>query len=435
MLIRFKLKSVATRAGLLLVSTGFLLLLLKMVHNGFIVGVLSDGKVSVDKKSLTLAVEKFPNSARLSARLAKSEMAFRDLASSPDYESAEKHVRRAIVLSPNNYNYRLLLAKVSESRGDLSGAEEILRDALELAPNSYIVHWEVANLLIRRGKAGDSLEHFRFAVNLNPYQLPITLDLMWSVMNQDVSILTAIAGGKPKPRLKLAVFLAGKMRLNEAAAVFEKVDKTAALSEPDTSMLFDIMIEKGFPMLASKTWTRLITPDAANVERPAIWNGDFENVRSDLPQQFNWKLKESDYAQVGITGSTARSGTNSLMLSFTGRDTTRLENEVKRLLVLRPGASYRLEYFVKTEGLRTPEGPRVVIVDSLGSTLAQSSPIPAGSGEWKPAVVNFTAPRKANGDGSTVFILVRRKPLYDYDEPTRGRIWFDDFTISTAANE
>jgi hypothetical protein len=117
-------------------------------------------------------------------------------------------------------------------------------------------------------------------------------------------------------------------------------------------------------------------------------------------------------------------------VDFTGRDTTRLDDEISQRFLVQPGARYKLDCFVKTEGLVTPEGPRVVVSDSKSSAvIAGSEPIPRGSNDWRRVSVDFVAPPAAH----SLVVAIRRIPKFSYDDPTKGTIWFDDFSLTEQA--
>jgi hypothetical protein len=62
--------------------------------------------------------------------------------------------------------------------------------------------------------------------------------------------------------------------------------------------------------------------------------------------------------------------------------------------------------------------------------IAASEPIARGSGDWQRLAVEFAAPPSPNGAGmSAVFVSIKRKPKFSYDEPTSGSVWLDDFTV------
>ena len=61
--------------------------------------------------------------------------------------------------------------------------------------------------------------------------------------------------------------------------------------------------------------------------------------------------------------------------------------------------------------------------------VAVSDPISAGSNDWQPVTLDFTAPPWAG----TLLISIRRIPKFSYDNPTTGTIWFDDFALVEAS--
>lgn len=424
MIIRLDLQNVFFRQGFFLITLVAAALLFKVISGEFVVGALSDKRIGVNKDLLTSAAVYYSDSGRLLARLAEFEMT----ASKVDFESAEDHIRQAIILSPNNYRYRLLLAEIRESRGDANGTEQAFNDALRLAPNYSEVHWRLANFLVREKRIEDSIGHFRIAVISNPALIASTLDLVAAVSDKNIFFLKEIVKDNQRGQLKLALLLANQSRIAEAAEVFSNIDKNITLSAWETSAFFDSLINKGFPKLAFDLWTQLKSGETVN--RSLIWNGDFETESDSKLAQFDWRIGKSDYARIGFDSSETHSGKRSLLLDFPGRDTTKLDNEVRHLVALKPGTNYRFEFYVKTEEFKTDEGPRVVISDKNGNRIAQSEPVPAGTNDWKRMSFGFTAPQKPTGDAAALFISVKRQPRYSYDAPTRGRIWFDDFVIN-----
>ena len=100
------------------------------------------------------------------------------------------------------------------------------------------------------------------------------------------------------------------------------------------------------------------------------------------------------------------------------------------MIVVSPGAHYRLECYAKAEGLVTAEGPRIVVTTRSSEWLAMSEPVVTARSDWQHLVTEFTAPNSADGSAVGLYVSIKRKPKFSYDEPTRGRIYFDDFTLS-----
>ena len=115
-----------------------------------------------------------------------------------------------------------------------------------------------------------------------------------------------------------------------------------------------------------------------------------------------------------------------MKVSFTGRETTKLDGELKQLAAVRPGARYRLTFFAKTDGLVTTIGPRISVVGAKSNgMIVASEPLAAGSSDWRQFTIEFVAP----ADTRAVLVKVSRTPEFSYDDPTRGVVWFDDFVL------
>jgi hypothetical protein len=190
--------------------------------------------------------------------------------------------------------------------------------------------------------------------------------------------------------------------------------------------------------LARTTWielmnaVRLEAPSDVQIEIPPenpqaatlIWNGGFEMDEVKGLNQFDWALRPNKFAWVAIDRSVARTGGRSLKVAFSGLDTTRLRDQVQQTLVLRPGASYQLECYAKAQELVTPEGPRIAVIGQ-NSLLGASAPVIADLDDWQKLTVNFVTP----ANQGVVILAIVRIPKFSYDDPTRGTIWFDDFTL------
>jgi tetratricopeptide (TPR) repeat protein len=431
MLIRLNLQKRLIRQGFLVVSILVSAVLVKVVVREFVGGTLADKRIAINQDLLNSAAGYLPDSGRLLARLAE----FEKMPVNGDFESAERHLRQAIRLSPNNYRYRLLLAEIRDLRGDRAGAEEAFDEALRRAPNYSEVHWKFANFLVRENRIEDSVAHFRLAAVSNPNIFGAALDLVAAASDGNILLLNEIVKDDPRGQLKLALLLANQRRITEASELFSKIDKNTLLSAWENSAFLDSLIDHGFSGLAFNHWLELKRAEGKNIDRSLFWNGDFETETETNLVQFDWQIGKSDYARIGYDNSEARSGKRSLLFDFLGRDTVKLDNEVKHLVALRPLTVYRLEYYVKTGEFKTDEGPRVVVSDQAGNRIARSEPVPPGTNDWNRMAVSFTTPQTSAGDSVALFISVKRQPRFSYDGPARGRIWFDDFLLTEVAGK
>lgn len=427
MKIQLDLDNLKARCAATLAALVVFVGLANLILAEFITGTFADSRFELGGPLLESAARRYPDSARLHFRLA--ETAF--VREPPDLAAAENHARQAVTHSPLDYQYRLLLGKILEAAGDLPGAEQALGEALNLAPNYSEIHWQAANLLARQGKTEAAIPHLRALVRLNPSLAPAALDLGWATSGGRLAFMREIVRDDASATLELAILLVKESLFAEAAETFLAADRQTRLRSLRAAPFFDQLIAKQQIDLADRLWNELF--DAAG-EPNRVWNGGFETDRAaGHPHQFEWKLAESEYVQCRIDRKHARSGARSLLLEFKNRDTTRLDQEVSHLVALRPGKKYRLGFFVKTDEFQAPEGPAVVITDAAGRELVRSAPVPNGTLAWTGVNAEFTAPGGAGGPAAGFFVRIKRQPRYSYEEPTRGRIWLDDFSINETA--
>ncbi|MFY9571912.1 MAG: hypothetical protein WAV20_10980, partial [Blastocatellia bacterium] len=401
MVFRFSLNKLSARIAVLIASFAACLVLAVIIISRFVVGTLADDRLKVTREMLEVPVEYFPSSGRLNNRLALAELASGDR----DLASAASHARRSVNLSPYDYRFRLTLASIEEARGDRSSAEESLEAARALAPNYWNVRYRLGNLLVREGKLAESLNEFNLAIEANNTLLPGILDLVWRASDGDVTAVDAVSGNGSKAKLTLAHFLLKMARPAEAAAVFASIDLSdRSASSTDSSSFLNALIAAGSVETARDLWR-----DLAGGDRQAnlIWNGGFESEITSNLTQFEWSFDRSEYARLAIDTTVAHTGSRSLRLEFAGRDTTRLDNEVKQLVAVRSGMKYRLECYVRTSGFESPEGPRLVVADRGSSTwIAASEPVAQGSSEWQRLALDFVAPKTESGGSSGIFVTI-----------------------------
>ena len=388
----------------------------------FITAPFNDDRLGVHPDVVAAAARYLPNSPRLHMRLAEYQR-YRE---KDQWDFARYHAKQAIRLSPHDYRPRLQLAAIELSREDVHAAEQSVRAALQLAPGNLEAHWQLGSLLLSKGDLAGSLEAFRVAASGHEAYFLAALKLVWDASGENADAVRAITPDSPKERIGLAQFLLEQSRPLESAAVFRQIDHEALLGDPKSSHYLNSLIAAGHFALARDLWCGLRRwgSEAPEETTNLMWNGGFESgILVDFAQ-FDWSIRTSGYARISIDPQTAHSGRRSLRVDFVGRDTTRLEEEIRQLTLVRPGTRYRLHYYVKTEGLSAPEGPRVVLFGaSSREWIAASDPAPAGSNGWQQRTLEFAASSPA------LTVAIQQRPRFSYEEPTRGTVWFDDFEV------
>jgi hypothetical protein len=201
------------------------------------------------------------------------------------------------------------------------------------------------------------------------------------------------------------------------------------LGNGESGTFLSELIAAGGLETARALWVDLKGGSSEAAGPGSIFNGGFESdILRDF-SQFDWTIGRSEYARISLDTTTFHSGARSLRLDFIGRDTTKLSGEIKQLIVVRPGARYDLECWVKSGDLISPEAPKIAVTSQSLNLLAASNPLPAGSTSWQRVALEFTAPEAAQPGVSAVYVMLQRIPRYAYDDPTRGTLWLDDFAM------
>lgn len=438
MRIAFGLNRSGLRAALVgLAMTGFLLFAYASIK-GFALDVAADPNTEVRGETLELAAAYFPDSAKLQARIAARLIERGAISSETPDEVADRAVRaatRAVLLAPSQHENWLLLAAARELQGELREAEAALVESLKRAPNDINVHWRFANLLLRENKLERALEEFRAAQTEEASRWSAAWELVWRASGERPEALFSITNNHPKAKLAkaklakaklaLARFLIGKERVDAALGILKAIGAQEMREMPEEcSRLIDELLASRRVEAASELWREAVGVDVDLAG--FIWNGGFETpIRSGFAQ-FDWRLKDSEYARIGISPQ-ARTGEHALRLLYLGRETTKLADEIQRVIVVRPGTRYRMECFARAENLSALAGPQIVATHpDSGATIASTSAVEPGEADWQPLVMEFNVPP----DLHALMISVRQTPQFSYVDPTRGTILFDDFVLT-----
>lgn len=365
-----------------------------------------------------------PNSPRILARLAGVEI--EEAATEPQrLMNSHSHALKAAKLSPWNYKGWQMLGMALDADGKLEEALQSVKIANKLAPNNSEVNWMLANLLIRQNNQAEALKAFQLATRASSDLLPAAMEVVWQAFNNDIEALGSLATDASS-KLTMAHFLLEQVQTDAAIKIFQGIDNGSKLNSPQAASFIALLTLSERASDARRLWEEIVGsvvrgPNSGEL----MWNGGFETSSPKDFGHFDWAIKPSNYARIGFDRNVFKSGQRSLRLNFAGRDTTKLEDEIQQLVVLSANKKYRLECFAKSGNLVTSEGPRIAMLGQKG-IMAVSEPVAPGSTDWQRLVVEFTAP----AESGTARVAVIRIPRFDFDEPTKGTIWLDEFKLT-----
>ncbi len=342
-----------------------------------------------------------------------------------EQQTAVQQLTEAARLSPHDYRIWIDLGQTRQQIDDAEGAEKALRQAVALAPHYAAPRWFLGNFLLRKGRNDEAFAELRQAADADPEYRPQFYNAVWQVSGKDVAWLQRAAGDKPEARAELARYLLSQQRPDDALQVWTALD---AATQKQFAALGETML-RGF--IDAKKYQAALSVArglAASAETaPAlgqITNGGFE--QPDDKSAFAWQAQTVAQAQIGTDTARQHSGKNSLRVNFKATGALDFRN-IAQLVAVTPGTRYRLDFYVRTDTLKTAGPPLVQVLDAATlQVLAGSAAAPAGtSKDWLPASVTFAA--RSEG---VIVRLARESCGTDTSCPIFGTVWYDDFNLA-----
>ncbi|HQR33995.1 MAG TPA: hypothetical protein PLK30_14760 [Blastocatellia bacterium] len=422
MTLTIRLNNLFIRIGWAVLGSIICLIFANAIFSHFLVRNIADRRIAFTPVALNAAAKRLPYSSRIQFRLAEAEL--EAAASEPDkLDKAQEHALRSASLSPWNYKHWQLVALAKDVDGKVDEVARMLQVATRLAPNNSDLNWRLANFWLRQGNQPEAMKAFRLATRNRADLLAEAFDIVWQASGHDVAALDELVNEETTAKLTQAQFLAEQGQVEASINVFRNIDAQAKLRSQTAQTFISALIQANRGQEARELWLAVVGGDASSGN--GIWNGGFEQSAPKDFGHFDWALKASNFARIGFDRSVAHSGTKSLKLFFAGRPDTKLENEIQQLVVLKAHTHYRLECYALAKNLTTSEGPRIALVGQKG-VLAVSEVVSADSSSWQHLIVDLVAPPES----VIAYIAITRIPKAEYDGPTKGIVWFDDFKLT-----
>jgi len=346
-----------------------------------------------------------------------------------DLDEALRQYEEAVRLSPNDYRLWMDLGRTREQAGDAEGGERALRRSVELAPFYTYPRWYLGNLLLRNGRGDEAFSELRRAADSYPELRPQIFNAAWSFYNEDVDAINRAAGGSPAVRGELAVYVARRNRFEDALRLWgsltpaEKKGQGAAGGQ-----LISEALKTNRFRTALDISRDLITDALESPKAEQVLNAGFElDVEGTGTNIFGWKVTPITEAQVAVDPIHKHGGERSLRIVFKALKTFDFNNRISQLIVVEPGAQYRLEFYVRTETLKSGATPFVAVTNSVdGAVLKTSQPLPVGTNDWQAVAIDFQVPP---GTEAITIRIFRGVCTTETICPISGIVWYDDFNL------
>jgi hypothetical protein len=282
-----------------------------------------------------------------------------------------------------------------------------MKKALENDPNFALRHWAAANLYVRLGDQQAAGQELRRAADLDVNYTVQVLDLVWTVYGDPELVLSTFVPNTREANLLALNYFADHDSGRGAELAWQRL-KAFQVERRDRLRYIEYLLQNRMPHDAWNVF-------AADISEPSpFYNGDFES--DPLNGGFDWRYSSSDDIEVRRDQSTVKEGLSSLLIQFGGRQNPAYR-EVWHYLPVDQNRVYRLQFWMKTEGLTTDEG---VYVDVDGATSEKQ----IGTTYWRQFSIPFTA------SSDLVRVTVQRDASRKFDNLIKGKVWLDGFTVA-----
>jgi len=345
--------------------------------------------------------------------------------------AALTHLKSATELNPHDPAPWLELSAAYSFQGNVTDAEACLRRADLLAPNLPNIQWVIGNFFLLQGNNDEAFRHFRVVLAGSSEYNRILYKTAWKATDDGPKILDQLIPSRVNTELDYLYFLLGEKRFPEAQAVWKRIAasrETFALAS--VAGFFDQLVVAHLLAEATQVWNDvrvrgLLRPTYEPSAQNLLINGDFEEDITNMG--FDWRIATVEGVHAGIDGGNFHSPSHALLINFMGRANLDYRGAYQFVRV-EPGRSYRLQGFLKTEGITTDSGPRFLLRDAYDAAALQkfSESVVGTTGGWTQVILDFTTGPKTE----LMSVGVARFPSAKLDNLVAGKVWVDDVRVT-----
>lgn len=381
----------------------------------------------------TIAVSTLnPDSLRRAIALAPKDAAHQDLLcrtllfDKQDPAAALPYCEQATELNSYQSAYWLHLALVYLQLGQQQKQEHAIRQAVTIDPTTPDVAWEAGNFFLVQGKIPEALHQFSVVIRGDPNMAGAAMDLCWRVLH-NVSAMESVLPPDPEIYLQFVRMLIGKGEWQAAQQVWSAL---LQLNRPfdfhRALFCVDALLQNRDAATAAEVWKQLASrsPVLSRYVSPGnlIVNGDF--AEEILNAGLDWHYVPQSGTTLTVDTAQFHIGNQSVLISYseTGGDAG-----LYQYVPVASNTQYTLSAWVKSEELKSANGPALSVTDAYNSTRYAMTPETVGTTPWHVVEANF----RTGPDARLVVIRVVRDPA---NTRILGQFWVDNVSLTPSAS-
>jgi hypothetical protein len=147
-----------------------------------------------------------------------------------------------------------------------------------------------------------------------------------------------------------------------------------------------------------------------------------------IKMPFTWQIAPQEGVHAGLDVTTYHSPGHALLVRFTGKGNLYYRNVYQHVKVS-PGRSYRLQAFMRTEGITTDSGLRMEVRDAYNPAAldAVTDSLTGSTTGWVSVLLDFRTGPKTE----LVVVSLTRLPSRKLDNLIAGKVWLDDVRLTS----
>lgn len=340
--------------------------------------------------------------------------------------AAIPHCRRATALNPYYSAYWLDLALGYYSAGEQDLQRQAILEAIAVDPTTPDVAWSAANFFLLQHNLPEALRQFSIVIANDPGKVTPSLDLCWRAV-PDVRTIEAILPRDPGVYLQFVRLLTANNEWEGAQRVWSdfltlnrEVDYRQAL------FYVDALLQHHDVAHAVQVWQQLMSRSEVLRKRgradDLVVNGGFE--QGILNGGFDWRYARQDGSTVSLDSSEFHSGTQSLSISYNGRNG---DSGMLQYVPVKANSRYTLSAWVKSEGLKSGSGICVSASDAYTDKLYGQTQETLGTTGWHRVEADFQT-------GPETELVAMRFTHAHGSLWVEGQLWVDDVSLQATSN-
>jgi Tetratricopeptide repeat len=308
------------------------------------------------------------------------------------------------------------LGAVLARTGQIAKAKYCYSRAAQLAPNSIETLLSVANFYINTRQVRSALPYFgRILSTTNGYDSTVFND--FKTLKLDFDEIVA-HGGMPAQMRPAEAYFYYLLGLDDVKNLQKAWAWMRPLSPEDqlAGAYLSFLLRHSLTEEAAKAWVSQVREREPGYGKTTfLLNGDFE--REPNGTILDWRIMPDPHVRVKRDASAARSGQWSLRIEFDGKDNVNFQGVAQRTLL--PSGTYRLDAFVRTQGISTDEGVGLRVFNVETEKLT-------GTNDWK----RLEAITTIRSNITPVEVQIIRHASQYFDGDITGTAWVDGVSLT-----